>query len=326
MTLLLAFPAAALADVPKNVHLPDLYTNQGVVRVGEQVGASSGGWDAGPEAARLAYQWLLCDASGDGCAPIAGATDGIYTAQPSDLGHTLRMSVVATNSSGSSEPALSLPSPAVQAALPPVLLPTYHVPANQSLPKISGTAKVGSTVTVSQGTWSGDPPLTYAYQWYRCHPHCEPIPGATAQTYTLTAADADASGFLKTAVVVLVSATNQFRASAYSNPIVPAPRLSEAQALRAAAHPAGLSRSRLRRDGGYAVTFVPTAPGVLEITLTKGRTVVARLRKASASGGTVKGTVKLTKAGRRILRRPGRVKLKLTASFNNTEIRQTLSF
>jgi hypothetical protein len=56
-------------------------------------------------------------------------------------------------------------------------------------PTISGTAKVGSTLKVSsKGTWK---PTTssYAYQWLRGGVE---IPGATASTYTLAPADANA--------------------------------------------------------------------------------------------------------------------------------------
>ena len=41
-------------------------------------------------------------------------------------------------------------------------------PTNSSLPTISGTAAVGSTVTANPGTWSGSTPITYQYQWSIC--------------------------------------------------------------------------------------------------------------------------------------------------------------
>lgn len=37
-------------------------------------------------------------------------------------------------------------------------------PVNTAVPIITGTAQVGQTLTVTPGTWSGDPVLTY--QWY----------------------------------------------------------------------------------------------------------------------------------------------------------------
>jgi hypothetical protein len=67
------------------------------------------------------------------------------------------------------------------------------VPSNSSLPSISGTATVGSTLTANPGTWSGSAPISFQYQWTICGANggsCHNISGATAQTYTLAAADA----------------------------------------------------------------------------------------------------------------------------------------
>jgi hypothetical protein len=64
-------------------------------------------------------------------------------------------------------------------------------PKNHSQPTISGTAKVGSTLTVSNGGWYNTP-TTYAYQWQRCassESSCTDIAGATSQRYTVTSAD-----------------------------------------------------------------------------------------------------------------------------------------
>ena len=52
-------------------------------------------------------------------------------------------------------------------------------------PTVTGTAKVGSTLTATAGTW-GPAPVTLAYQWYRSG---VAISGATATTYALTASD-----------------------------------------------------------------------------------------------------------------------------------------
>ncbi len=77
-------------------------------------------------------------------------------------------------------------------------------PANTSLPTVSGTAREGSTLTASPGTWSGSP-TAFANQWRRCNASggsCVDIPGATGTTYVLTSTDVGST------VRVLVTASN----------------------------------------------------------------------------------------------------------------------
>jgi len=65
-------------------------------------------------------------------------------------------------------------------------------PSNSSLPTISGTAAVGSTVTANAGTWGGSTPITYQYQWQICGADgsaCRAIAGATSQTYKFVSDD-----------------------------------------------------------------------------------------------------------------------------------------
>jgi hypothetical protein len=64
-------------------------------------------------------------------------------------------------------------------------------PGNTAPPQITGTAKVGQTLTVSNGTWT-DAPTDYTYQWQRCtsSTSCADITGATKQTYVVRTADA----------------------------------------------------------------------------------------------------------------------------------------
>jgi hypothetical protein len=64
---------------------------------------------------------------------------------------------------------------------------------NVTPPVISGTARQGLALQTSNGTWTYDLDyLTYLYQWMRCDAagaNCVDIAGATAASYTLTAAD-----------------------------------------------------------------------------------------------------------------------------------------
>ena len=71
------------------------------------------------------------------------------------------------------------------------------VPTNTKEPDVLGTAKVGSTLTGTQGVWTGDP-TSFRFQWVRCPDSggkpdgsdCAAIAGATKQQYRLSGNDA----------------------------------------------------------------------------------------------------------------------------------------
>lgn len=89
-------------------------------------------------------------------------------------------------------------------------------PSSTTAPSISGTARVGETLSASNGAWANSP-SSYAYQWQRCNlagSGCADIlSGADKQGYTLTSADVGHR------VRVVVTATNaDGHASANSDP------------------------------------------------------------------------------------------------------------
>jgi hypothetical protein len=64
-------------------------------------------------------------------------------------------------------------------------------PVNTTPPTVSGTAKVGQTLTAGDGTWSNTP-TSYAYQWLRCNGggnSCVNVANGTQKTYTLVGVD-----------------------------------------------------------------------------------------------------------------------------------------
>ena len=78
--------------------------------------------------------------------------------------------------------------------------------SNKTLPAVSGTAKVGQTLTANNQTWAGGA-VVYTYQWQR---GTTAIAGATARTYVVQAAD------LGSTLRCVITGTNSFGASSYT--------------------------------------------------------------------------------------------------------------
>jgi surface protein len=64
--------------------------------------------------------------------------------------------------------------------------PPADPPVNTVAPAVTGTTKVGQTLSCTEGTWTGTPTITFAYQWKRGSTN---ISGATSATYVLASAD-----------------------------------------------------------------------------------------------------------------------------------------
>jgi hypothetical protein len=80
-------------DEPANTAAPAV---TGTPRAGERLTAGDGTWTGTPTIA-LGHQWQRCDAKGQSCRNIAGATAASYVAGADDVGATLRVVVSAGN-------------------------------------------------------------------------------------------------------------------------------------------------------------------------------------------------------------------------------------
>ena len=93
--LLAGFPSAA--SPPTNTLRPVL---SGSAVVDQTLATSTGTWSGTPPLS-YTFQWRRCDASGNNCTDIAGATKQTYTLTVADVGSKLYAGVTATNAAGS---------------------------------------------------------------------------------------------------------------------------------------------------------------------------------------------------------------------------------
>ena len=163
--------SAATAVVP-TLNLTNTVTPAvtGAWTVGTSISASTGTWST---SGTYTYQW---QSSSDNStwSDIASATSSSYTLTSSEASKYVRVQVINTSAAGSGV-AYSVARSKVGA------------PFNTTLPAITGTIKVGSTQTVSTGTWSNTP-TAYSYQWQKSADGISwsNLSGETASTYVPT--------------------------------------------------------------------------------------------------------------------------------------------
>ncbi|WP_420112662.1 hypothetical protein [Pseudactinotalea sp.] len=138
-------------------------TISGTVRTGMTLRVVPETWSP---SATLRYQWRV-----DGKA-VPGATSSTYKVRTADRGKRITVTVTASRSGYTTASQTS-------AATARVVAPFTRTAA----PKITGTVRVGSTLTATTSAWS--PTATLRYQWYA---NGKPISGATSSKLKLTTA------------------------------------------------------------------------------------------------------------------------------------------
>lgn len=131
--------------------------------LGSTLTATNGHWSTGPSG--FTYQWLA-----DGTA-ISGATQQTLALGGAQVGKAVSVRVTATSGGATALGTSAATAPIAGGAI-----------SNVSKPTITGTAKVGETLTSSTGTWS-ESGTSYTYQWLA---EGVAIADATAATFTPT--------------------------------------------------------------------------------------------------------------------------------------------
>ncbi len=203
--------AATVAPPPAPVSTA-LPTIAGGAVEGDTMTAGQGGWLNSPTS--YAYQWQDCDFLGLNCSNIVGSNSASHALGASDVDHTLRVVVTASNSSGSTL-ASSEPSEIVTAVAPPSVAPSNAIP-----PAISGTVAVGQVLSGTSGAWTGGP-TSYVYQWQDCDAsgaNCTDLSAASNPTYSVVASDVG-----HTIRLVVTAANASGSAAQSSSPTVAVP-------------------------------------------------------------------------------------------------------
>jgi hypothetical protein len=200
--------------------------------VGSTLTLSTGTWSDAQ--ATLGITWQRCPADGSACVTIDGATGTTYTLTDNDAGSIIEAVVTATNAAGSASAttagtaAITLPAP-----------PAPTAPSITTPPAISGDTVVGSTLTLSTGTWS-DAQASIGITWQRCAADgtaCATIDGATGTTYTL--ADADAGSIIEAVVTATNAGGSATATTAGTAPVTAAPPAQPAEPLSSSPVAAG---------------------------------------------------------------------------------------
>jgi hypothetical protein len=135
--------------------------------------------------------------------------------------------------------------------------PAVVAPAATNAPAISGRATVGASLSASTGAWSGSS-ASYAYAWERCSAvgaGCQPIAGATATSYTVTAADDGST--LRVVVTAANTAGSASAPSAVTAVVRTPPTVTKSPSIPA------------KPQEGTAITLTPgTYGGTKPITVT----------------------------------------------------------
>jgi acid phosphatase type 7 len=180
-------PPPPLSTVPVNTVVP---TISGPATQGSTLGTSPGTWTNEPTS--YSYQWQQCTGGGGSCQNVAGQTSSTYPVSSADVGSTIRVSVGASNGSGSAS-ATSAPAGPVGAPTDPVVVAVGDIARPPSSCTTPSSCPQYATESIAQsfhptsvfvlGDNQYDSGLlseytgSYALSWGVFNPIVHPVPG-----------------------------------------------------------------------------------------------------------------------------------------------------
>jgi hypothetical protein len=132
--------AFATAVSPADVSPPSI---TGTAEQGQTLSVTHGDWSGSPST--YSERWLLCNATGGGCAAISGATGTTYALPASAVHATIRVQESAANGSGSGSPVVSSATAAVISDAPVIGSFTPSSGLTGSSITIAGTGFTGAS-------------------------------------------------------------------------------------------------------------------------------------------------------------------------------------
>jgi hypothetical protein len=236
----------------------------GAAKTGASLTATTGTWS--PAGSGYAIQWQRD--TGSGYADIAGAKLATFRLSTPDRGAKVRVKVTAVNG--------SIAVIAYSAELGPVLA---QPPVNIAIPRVSGGALVGATLSGNGGSWN-PAGTSYAYQWQRdSGSGFANISGATRTAYKLASADKDAK--LRLRVLATNADGSSYAFSSLAGPVL-AP-------VASASLGAG-SSSALRTSSGAAVASARVSGASASVARVgaRSRRLTVKVRRAASARGKLR--------------------------------------
>ena len=137
---------------PLNTVAPVL---SGTAKAGMTLTTTDGTW-TGTAPINYTYVWEESPNGTSSFTTIVGATTKTFALTESHTGKHIRVTVKGTNIGGNSTSLTNVIGPVITALI---------APANTVAPVLSGELTVGSTLSVTNGTWTGSPTINYTYVW-----------------------------------------------------------------------------------------------------------------------------------------------------------------